>query len=376
MNKINQILAALGDEISSQTQKSELSSKQILEKLPFRSLSGDHINGGKIHNFSSSGIVDKATKPHLTLSDQGVAVETFSQGFTVNGNVQGEDAKFKVLKADVIEAVNIIGEIKFEKDVPIVFSGDSLEGKGLLWAGKGTTKQFIFAGNPDRFFSSENIDLARGKSITVNNIKLFDEKELGPTITKSNLREVGRLNGLIVDGDLIVDRSVSIGQYLMFNNDTNRLGLGTNRPNAALSVCEDGIEVVLGTRDSVRGYIGTHASHSLDIVTDNSARITIAAGGNIQLGNPKLPPVQISVHGKLSVRVSTPDPEVDLHVAGSVKFGNRLQRVDRNYPTAGSYNQGDIVWNSEPMINQYVGWVCVQAGTPGLWEPFGKIGNS
>jgi hypothetical protein len=376
MNKINQILAALGDEISSQTQKSELSSKQILEKLPFRSLSGDHINGGKVHNFASSGITDKATKPQLTLSDQGVAIQTFSQGFTVNGNVQGEDAKFKVLKADVIEAVNIIGEIKFEKDVPIVFSGDSLEGKGLLWAGKGTTKQFIFAGNPDRFFSSENIDLARGKSITVNNIKLFDEKELGPTITKSNLREVGRLNGLIVDGDLIVDRSVSIGQYLMFNNDTNRLGLGTNRPNAALSVCEDGIEVVLGTRDSVRGYIGTHASHSLDIVTDNSARITIAAGGNIQLGNPKLPPVQISVHGKLSVQISTPDPEVDLHVAGSVKFGNRLQRVDRNYPTAGSYNQGDIVWNSEPMINQYVGWVCVQAGTPGLWEPFGKIGNS
>jgi hypothetical protein len=149
MSKINQILAALGDEISSQTQKSELSSKQILEKLPFRSLSGDHINGGKIHNFSSSGIVDKATKPHLTLSDQGVAVETFSQGFTVNGNVQGEDAKFKVLKADVIEAVNIIGEIKFEKDVPIVFSGDNLEGKGLLWAGKGNTKQFIFASNPE-----------------------------------------------------------------------------------------------------------------------------------------------------------------------------------------------------------------------------------
>ena len=370
MSKINQILAALGDEISSQTQKSELSSKQILEKLPFRSLSGDHINGGKIHNFSSSGIVDKATKPQLNLSDQGVAVQTFSQGFTVNGNIQAEDARVKVLKADVIQADNIIGTIEYANDAPVVFTGKTLEGKGMLWSGQGNTKQFIFASNPDRFFSSENIDLARGKSITVNNIKLFDERELGPTITKSNLREVGRLNGLIVDGD------VSIGQYLMFNNDTNRLGLGTDSPNAALSVCEDGIEVVLGTRDSVRGYIGTHASHSLDIVTDNSARITIAAGGNIQLGNPKLPPVQVSVHGKLSVRVSTPDPEVDLHVAGSVKFGNRLQRVDRNYPTAGSYNQGDIVWNSEPMINQYVGWVCVQAGTPGLWEPFGKIGNS
>jgi hypothetical protein len=101
----------------------------------------------------------------------------------------------------------------------------------------------------------------------------------------------------------------------MFNNDTNRLGLGTDSPNASLSVCEDGIEVVIGTKDSVRGFIGTHASHSLDIVTDNSARITIAAGGNIQLGNPKLPPVQVSVHGKLSVRVSTPFFELQKIIA-------------------------------------------------------------
>jgi hypothetical protein len=372
MNKTNidQALAALADALKSQEPDSFLTSpKEFIKKIPFRSLSGDHINGGKIQNFASTGISDTATKQQLTVSDNGVQIANLIVNHIENLSVSNALTATSI-KTDILEVKEIRADIKFEKDAPIVFSGDNLEGKGLLWTGKGHTKQFIFASNPDRFFSSENIDLARGKSITVNNIKLFDERELGPTITKSNLREVGRLNGLIVDGD------VSIGQYLMFNNDTNRLGLGTDSPNAALSVCEDGIEVVVGTRDSVRGYIGTHASHSLDIVTDNSARITIAAGGNIQLGNPKLLPVQVSVHGKLSVRVSTPDPEVDLHVAGSVKFGNRLQRVDRNYPTAGSYNQGDIVWNSEPMINQYVGWVCVQAGTPGLWEPFGKIGNS
>jgi hypothetical protein len=367
MNKINQILAALGDELSTQTQKSELSSKQILEKLPFRSLSGDHINGGKIHNFSSSGIIDKATSPQLNLSDQGVAVQTFSQGFTVNGNVHGEDAKFKVLKADVIEAVNIIGEIKFEKDVPIVFSGDSLEGKGLLWAGKGNTKQFIFASNPDRFFSSENIDLARGKSITVNNIKLFDEKELGPTIVKSNLREVGRLNGLIVDG------SVSIGQYLMFNNDTNRLGLGTENPNAAFSVAEDGIEVVIGTKNSVRGYIGTHASHALELVTDDTARLTIGAGGDITLGNPNFGPTKVKIVGSLGVNVSSIDSRTDLHVSGAIKFNDKLHLSGSEAPTGGAFNEGDILWNNGPQPGRFIGWVCTRAGTPGLWSGFGRI---
>jgi hypothetical protein len=372
MNKTNidQALAALADALKGQDPDSFLTSpKEFIKKIPFRSLSGDHINGGKIQNFASTGIADQASTQQLLLKDDGVHITSLTVDHIQDLGVAGT-VTASVIKTDVLEVKEIKADITFEKDIPIVFSSKNLEGKGLLWAGQGNTKQFIFAANPDRFFVSENLDFARGKSITVNNIKLIDEKELGPTITKSNLREVGRLNGLIVDGD------VSIGQYLTFYSSTNRLGLGTDSPNAALSVCEDGIEVVVGTKDSVRGYIGTHASHSLDIVTDNSARIIIAAGGNIQLGNPKLPPVQVSVHGKLSVRVSTPDPEVDLHVAGAVKFGNRLQRVDRSYPTAGSYNQGDIVWNSEPMINRYVGWVCVQAGTPGLWEPFGKIGNS
>lgn len=367
MNKTNidQALAALADALKSQEPDSFLTSpKEFIKKIPFRSLSGDHINGGKIQNFASTGITDIASKTQLTVKDDGVYIKNLKaehvEDFTVSGT----------LKTNVLEVKEIRADIKFEKDVPIVFSGDTLEGKGLLWAGDGYTKQFIYAAKPNRFFSSENIDLARGKSITVNGVKLFDERELGSSIIKSSLREVGRLNGLIVDG------SVSIGQYFIFNNDTNRLGLGTEEPNAAFSVAEDGIEVILGSRDFNRGIIGTYASHSFDVVTDNTCRISVSAGGNIILGNPKLPPIQVNVHGKLAVKVNTPDPEVDLHVAGSVKFGNRLQKVDRSYPTAGSYNAGDIVWNSEPRINQYVGWVCVQAGSPGLWEPFGKIGNS
>jgi hypothetical protein len=167
-----------------------------------------------------------------------------------------------------------------------------------------------------------------------------------------------------------------LDQYVVYNSSTNRLGLGTEDPSGAFSVAEDGVEVIIGTRDAVRGYIGTHASNTLDIITDNTARITITAGGNITLGNTKLAPVQVSVHGKLAVRVNTPDPEVDLHVNGAVKFNNKLQTTGKTYPTVGSFNSGDIVWNSEPRINQYVGWICVQAGTPGIWEPFGKIGNS
>jgi hypothetical protein len=363
-NNIDQALAVLADALKGIELNSSVDYKDIARKLPLRSLTGDHINGGKIQNFASAGIADTATKTQVTVSDTGVHVKSLTVDHLENLTVNG------ILKTKILEVDELRADIKFEKDIPIVFSGKNLEGKGLLWSGQGNTKQFIFAANPDRFFVSENVDFAKGKSITVNNIKLIDETELGPTVIKSNLREVGRLKGLIVDG------SATIGQYVTFNNQTNRFGIGIEDPNGAFSVAEDGIEVMIGTRDSVRGYVGTHASNALDIITDNTARITISAGGNITLGNPKLAPVQVSVHGKLAVRVNTPDLEVDLHVNGAVKFNNKLQTTGKSYPTSGSYNAGDIVWNSEPKINQYAGWICVQAGAPGIWEPFGKIGNS
>ena len=354
MSNVNNLLAALGDEINAITQTAAPDFKEIARKLPLRSLTGDHISGGKIQNFASTGITDTAVKTQLVIDDSGVHAKNLFveniDNLTINGTL-----KTKILEVDEIRA-----DIKFEKDVPIVFSGDIIDGKGLLWAGQGYTKQFIFHSSPDRFFSSESIDFARGKSITINNIKVIDEKELGPTVTKSNLREVGRLNGLIVDGGM------SVGQFMVFDANTSRLGLGTESPNAAVSILDDGVEIVLGTKDTVKAFIGT----------DNTARMIISSSGNITLGNPKLAPTQIHVHGKLSVRVSTPDPEVDLHVNGAVRFNNRLQKSDSTYPTNGSYNEGDIIWNIQPRMNSYVGWVCIQTGAPGLWSPFGKIGNS
>lgn len=364
MSNLNNILAALGDELNGITKQSAPDPKEIARKLPLRSLTGDHINGGKIQNFASYGITDTAAKTQLTVSNDGVHVTSLTADYVENLTISG------TLKTKILEVEEIRADIKFEKDVPITFSSDNLDGKGLLWAGKGNTKQLVFASNPDRFFVSENIDFARGKSITVNNIKLIDENELGPTVTKSSLKEVGRLKGLIVDGNFVLD------QYVVYQSATNRLGLGIEEPNSAFSVAEDGIEIVVGTKDAVKGYVGTYSSNNFDIVTDNTARISVTGSGNITLGNTKLAPVQVSVHGKLAVRVATPDPEVDLHVAGAVKFNNRLQKYDLSYPTSGFYNEGDLVWNIEPKMNSYVGWVCIQSGNPGLWAPFGKIGNS
>lgn len=348
--------------------------KLFVSKIPKRSLSGDHILGGKIIQFSSSGISDTSSSTQININDSGVSVEHLRVN-KILGNIDVEQSitckeiHSEKIKTSIIEADSIIGDIKFEKNSPISFGGDTLYGKGLLWPGQGYTKQFIYNNSPDRFFSSESIDLGKDKFLSINNTKIIDSKEIGPTVTKSNLREVGRLKGLIVDG------SMSVNSYIYFDGNNNRLGLGTEQPNSALSIFENNVEMMLGTKDNSKGMIGTFATHGIDIVTDNTARISISPGGNIILGNPKTPPTQVTVYGKIAVKVNTPDPEVDLHVNGSIKFDGRSHRYANTFPTVGINNIGDIVWNNEPKISSYVGWVCIKSGNPGIWEPFGKIGN-
>lgn len=274
--------------------------------------------------------------------------------------------KLNVL-TDLLKEVLSEGQEIDSAEFPYVVIKGDIEGKGILWVGSGHNKQFIFAPNPDRFFISENIELARGKGISVNNIKVLDEKELGPTITKSNLREVGRLKGLIVDGGF------SVNQYLVYDPNTDRLGIGTDQPKATLSIVDKNIELVFGASEANVGSIGTFNSADLELVTDNTPRITIQAGGNIILGNPSAGDAKVTILGKLGVNVSNPDPRSALHVNGALKFNDKLHLSGSEPPTSGAFNEGDVVWNTSPQPGKFVGWVCTRSGNPGLWSGFGRI---
>lgn len=252
-------------------------------------------------------------------------------------------------------------------EVPYInFKGD-IAGKGLIWTGNGHTKQFIFIDNPDRFFSSDSIDLGKGKFLSINGIKALDENELGPTVTKSSLREVGRLKGLIVDG------SLSINQFLFYDANTDRLGIGTTEPKAPISIVDMNIELVLGASEPNIGSIGTFNSADLELVTDNTARITITANGEITLGNDNNGPTKVKVVGSIGVNVNSIDPRTNLHVSGPIKFNDKIHLSGNEPPQGGTFNEGDIMWNNNPQPGLFVGWVCIRAGNPGLWSGFGRI---
>lgn len=252
-------------------------------------------------------------------------------------------------------------------EVPFInFKGD-IVGKGLIWSGQGNNKQFIFIDNPNRFFVSEDLDLARGKSLLINGVQVLNESSLGPTVTSSHLKEVGRLKGLLVDG------SVSINQYLFYDANTDRLGIGTDQPKAPISIVDMNIELVLGASEPNVGSIGTFNSADLELVTDNTSRITISTNGDIRLGNYTTGPIKVSVIGSMGVNVKTIDPRANLHVSGPIKFNDKIHLNGAEPPQGGTYIEGDIVWNSDPQPGRFVGWVCTRAGNPGLWSGFGRI---
>lgn len=75
-------------------------------------------------------------------------------------------------------------------------------------------------------------------------------------------------------------------------------------------------------------------------------------------------------------------PNTTLHVSflGIVK-GSKFPQIPKskgnmyspNLPVSETWKVGDRVYNSNPIAGGFEGWVCVSAGTPGVWKGFGLI---
>lgn len=329
-----------------------------------RQLSGNKIDGGRITGFSSTGIKDEARDFVLTVSNDGIAVKAVAtpvipNPLTVQGNltVDGEITA-KKLHVDEISA-----DIRNERTSPLEFKGDKKPAynSGLLWTGGSYTKQLVLQGNPDRIWSSEDFDLNTGKEYRIANKPVLTETALGDSIVSSNLRRIGPLNELRVNGH------VNIDDFLKYESE--QLMLGAGDPNGMLTLESWDHQFVIDPTDDKQWKIGTWSTGGLQIITDDTARISISANGNITVNN------KTSFLGKVGIGAKNFDEDVDLTVAGPVRIDSKKFEVGDKIPTSGRYAKGDIVWNSNPRSSSYVGWVCVREGTPGEWKPFGQIAS-
>jgi hypothetical protein len=248
---------------------------------------------------------------------------------------------FGSLYADVI-----VSDTRVDRTSSLEFN-DEIYNKGLLWVGSGQTKQFIMRESPDRFWSTESIDIKSGKSYYINDTIVLSETSLGNSVLDSKLTSVGTLKSLAVSGGVDIGGTISVSQV-----STPLIKLDNN-----LSINKNGIL----------------ANTSFSVAVNNLP-IFYSSSDEIVLGNKEIAKTPIKVFGPMSIGINNPDPSVSLSVSGVVSFDNKKFVTGENIPVSGNYSKGDICWNNNPIETGYVGWICIRSGTPGEWKPFGALG--
>jgi hypothetical protein len=240
----------------------------------------------------------------------------------------------------------IADEINTEKSTALVFKeseSSSNYGKGIIWAGlRGPSKQIVLHGSPERFYSTESIDLQLERSYMIDNKIVLNKDTLGPSVTKSSLTSLGVLKDLQVAGDAAVARrfstsQIEIGKFIV---DENQL------------------------------------TYEKRFTIKNSEVVDLEISDEIVIGNHENSSRPVSLYGNVSIGISSPQSGVKLTVDGPISFQRKKFETGNSIPISGSYNKGDIIWNDDPKPTSFIGWVCITPGTPGIWAPFGAISRT
>ena len=349
INKIRDGLSSLGLAVESIAN----TETPAVPDATVNSISGNAIHGGKITLLRSTGIRDQATKTSLLVEDDLITVgkadiDSILGDLNIENNltIGGELTAKKLTVDELFSNQKHTASIDFD-----VTGGPELI--GLQWREKGKpTKQIVWREN--RFYVSSDIDLHRDASLKIDDIPVITADSLGVTVQKSSLTSVGRLTNLQTDGDLNVD------DFVLYDSGTMRFGIGVEAPNAQFSVASNEAEFVVDPEfDHLR--VGAYTTSKLSLITDNKERIIVKEHGGVE------------IKGSLGVNVTYPGEDVDLEVSGAIRFADKKLSVGSETPTKGNYNKGDLQYNTNPKPGDWVGWICVESGTPGKWKRFGAI---
>ena len=332
-------------------------------------ISGNKVHGGTISMFKSIGISDEATRQVMHLDDDAITIDNLitdhiSSSPTVYGNLTVNG----LITAERLHVNEITADVRNERTTPLEFvaDDDGIYGKGLQWKGSGPTKQLIYRSNPDRLWTSESIDLAAEASYSIGNIPVLTTTELGTAVRNSSLVTVGTLQNLRTQGNLTVD------EYIHYDSDSQRLGFGTDAPNGSISITSLESEFIIDVETDAT-KIGNWTTDDLQIITDNTTRITVKANGKVEFGRSGRNDARVSVFGKLGVGVNNVADDVSLATANGIEIAGTKIMTGTDIPDNGTFRQGDIIYNTNAVATSYVGWVCVREGTPGEWKTFGQI---
>lgn len=203
---------------------------------------------------------------------------TMDTGLTVNGPIRAKS----ILTENGSSLEPGIYRGKVSADV---------ENTGLFWTAEQVNYKLTYQAGGN-IVSNADFGVSANRSFKINNIPVLSSDKLGDSIVSSNLRRVGNLTNLTVNGN------ASISQFATFDSESGRLGVGTDLPNATLSVTENNVDVIIGAPTGF-AKIGTYSSHDLALVSDNTARLTVKSNGEVHVGDEVSKTGVLRVYGTL-----------------------------------------------------------------------------
>ncbi len=120
----------------------------------------------------------------------------------------------------------------------------------------------------------------------------------------------------------------------------------------------------------------------------NAAISNIICANFIAMHGETLPGTGLSYGDQIEIEAGCQNNHIEGNQAlRSIPVGILVNTTDRSHtlgqrqvmsyaaaaPTTGTWQRGDIVFNIEPVASGFVGWVCMQGGSPGVWKAFGAI---
>ena len=183
------------------------------------------------------------------------------------------------LSGDIIDGGKITNfkstGIKDEaNDTTIIVKDDCVEVASDLYI-KGTVKvenlQYVQAQVPK---------LNVQKAVMVDDNEVIWKDKLGKSVKSSSLEQLGVLKNLQVRNTFAVS--------------DGRVGVNTTAPSADFSVNASGYEIITTMHES-NAYVGTHTHVPFAIGTDNTARLTCKANGDVIVGSENGKSVKLNV---------------------------------------------------------------------------------
>lgn len=276
-------------------------------------IKADQIATGVIRNFESTGVQDKATETQVTIMDNVTVFENQLVAQTLH--VAGD--------AVVLGNLELTGTIpsssELFKDVA-KYSAEAIKGEMK----NGMMKEF-----QDQVLNQLKNDGLDPGVLRYQGHKLVEDNKLAPTVLYSNLQKVGALRELQVIGETLLDETIYVSN--------NRVGINTMDPETTFDLWDQEVELQMGKLEKDSGFFGTPKSHSIVFTSNKHQNLKLNPDGSITV--------------------------MALKIGGS-------KHTSSDIPPTESAPKGQIVWNSNPKLDDPIGWVSLGNA---LWASFGTI---